>query len=280
MTRTREVERSAAAASACTHATTHTMSCNKHSCKYLPECDQAHVHCQVATVKQGSATVRVPRMSHSRKFMHIAANYVCKMSDSYTKCTCTCDKQPPCCLAKNLVLKNAMLRGNSYSGVKDTHNCCDLCNAHPQCTSWELVQGKLTGGENVCMLKSGTPQYAKNPSYPTVTYVGTPSRVSVRAGQSSCEAPFYVERDPSLAGVIPGPGHLGGQATTGPHQLHPFAGVPHHKIEVATHQMEGTPVNGLPGQRWVEAQDKAKTGSALEWQRGRVDVRNQAQGHD
>ena len=108
MARTRSVEHGAAAC-AHAHATTHTVSCNRHSCDFVPECDQAHVHCQVATIKQGGATVRVPRMSHSRKFMHIAANYVCKMSDSYAKCTCTCDKQPPCCLAKNLILKNAAL---------------------------------------------------------------------------------------------------------------------------------------------------------------------------
>ena len=133
---------------------------------------------------------------------------------------------------------------------------------------------------NVCVLKTGVPSYEKNPAYPTVTYVGTPSRTSIRPGQSSCDPPFYVERDPSLAGIHPGPGHIGDQATTGPHQLHPFAGAPWDKIEIATHQMTDTPVNGLPGHAWVEAQDKEAVGSALEWQRGRVDVRDQPQGQD
>ena len=95
----------------------------------------------------------------------------------------------------------------------------------------------------------------------------------------ACRSP-EVERDPSLAGIHPGPGHIGDQATTGPHQLHPFAGAPWDKIEVATHQMTDTPVNGLPGHAWVEAQDKEAVGSALEWQRGRVDVRDQPQRQD
>merc|ERR1712100_760815 len=133
---------------------------------------------------------------------------------------------------------------------------------------------------NVCVLKTGTPQYEKNLAFPTITYVCTPSRTSLRPGQSSCDPPFNRTRDPSIAGIHPGPGSVGGQGTTGPHQLHPFAGVPHETIEVADHQMLGAAVNGLPGQEWVEAEDHEAVGSALEWQRGRVDVRDQPQGQD
>ena len=43
--------------------------------------------------------------------------------------------------------------------------------------------------------------------------------------------------------------------------MHPFAGAPWDKIEIATHQMTDTPVNGLPGHAWVEAQDKEAVGS-------------------
>lgn len=102
----------------------------------------------------------------------------------------------------------------------------------------------------------------------------------MRPGQSSCDPPFFLERDPSLAGIHPGRDLMGGQLTTGPYQLHPFAGVEPEKIEIAPHQMTGVAVNGLPGHQWVEAADKEATGSALEWQRGHVDVRDQVQGQD
>eukprot|EP00937_MAST-01D_sp_MAST-1D-sp2_P006474 g6474.t1 len=245
--------------------------CNEHSCSYKPACDAAHVHCAVKKVQLGTITERVMRMTHHRKFMHVGANYHCKMNAARTQCGCSCDKQPPCCIAKNVILKNPVLPGNRYSGVESTQACCNLCYHHPQCTSWEMVEGTVSASErNVCVLKQGTPKYERSLVFGTTTWVGTTSRVSVRPGQSNCEAPVFMERDVSLGGSAPGPNDQGGDATVGPAES-PYAGIPLDKVEIPQHQMTGEALNGMQGNKWVE-----NLGSL----RGQVDVRNMPQGQD
>jgi hypothetical protein len=166
--------------------------CNTHACAWAPNCHVKHVHCRVKTVnlhRSGAAHLsHVIQVTHEKHFMHIAANYHCKLGADETSCDCKCDKHPPCCAKANQLLANAMLLGNKYKSIASAQTCCNMCTNHPGCTGWEYTS------EQVCALKGGTPQFVENPPPQSiVTWAGLPS-------PHSC-APFDGQGETSTAHI-------------------------------------------------------------------------------
>ena len=187
--------------------------CNVHACDYKPRCNAEHVGCTVAEVRTGlgESTARVMRVTHHRANMHIAANYHCSMINGFRECSCVCDKQPECCEHKNRILTNAVLQGNLFTDIADSKACCDMCNVHPDCTSWQFVHARSdTQIPGTCVLKGGSPSYLANPDLAMTTWAG------VRAGLTGakCQPPKY-----TVAAVTTTP-------PPGVSDLSQFAGVP------------------------------------------------------
>ena len=190
-TRTRRIIKATVHGGKACGPTVDTVPCNKHACGYKPHCHSEHVGCTVAEVRTGLGLTmaRVMRVTHHRANMHVAANYQCSMINGFRECSCRCDRQPECCEYKNRILTNDVLLGNRFEGIANSKACCDMCNTHPDCTSWQFVHTRSDVQiPGTCVLKGGSPSYIDNDDLAFTTWAG------VRAGLTGpkCQKPEHV----------------------------------------------------------------------------------------
>lgn len=134
--------------------------CNQHSCMSTV-CHDHHVKC---LLWGGPSNSRV-RVLHARKMMKLEGHFTCRQvklydhaySRLFSTCKCYCDKHPGCCPFADVVLRNKAIVGNSYTAVQSEGACCQLCNNHPLCGSWEFSE------RGSCILKHGKPVFVANP---------------------------------------------------------------------------------------------------------------------
>jgi hypothetical protein len=112
-----------------------------------------------------SSTVFV---THHREYMdqqyfnassgnHSQVQYHCRR-DGVTGCKCHCNAHPPCMAHEGQMLANEALHANAYPYIPNQQDCCNMCTNHPSCGAWEF------SSTNVCILKSGAPDFVPVPA--------------------------------------------------------------------------------------------------------------------
>lgn len=122
-------------------------------------------------------------VTHGRKHMPQGGSFYCDHNGH--QCSCTCDKHPPCCMAKQMLAVNELLPGSSFEDAHSTlQDCCNLCTNHPLCTAWEF---SIDGSSRVCVLKQGAPQFVDVPAGGGArTWAGQPSGTMFPDQKLSC----------------------------------------------------------------------------------------------
>jgi hypothetical protein len=115
-------------------------------------------------------------VTHDRKNMEQLGNFRCTKDANGSTCSCKCNRHPPCCAKRNMLLAgNTKVFGNRFTGVAKMQDCCNMCTNHPSCTAWEYTS------EQVCELKSGMVSAGSFTANPlpgmATTWAGVPSNV-------------------------------------------------------------------------------------------------------